>query len=198
MSTNPTHDGQPFDEEALVARVAARQSAHLGRPVPTDLDPEVVRRELVDDRDAAMIAVAVLRREGCGAAVPDAVEFALTGAAPSSAANMPHAVAVAILDRIPHPHRPAVWDAADEVLERFEGTEGTAALAELCLHHLADAVRAGITTSIAAELVGAVDHDGHPIPEHQIVAAAAFAAGIVYADVIARLQDDLIAFAGLR
>ncbi|VEG55648.1 Uncharacterised protein [Mycolicibacterium aurum] len=51
-------DGQPFDEEALVVRVAARQSAMWTRRlgyevnVPTDRDPDEVRREVRADATA--------------------------------------------------------------------------------------------------------------------------------------------------
>lgn len=45
-------DGTPFDEEALVARVAAGQSARVGRPVPVDRDPAVVRHEVRADATA--------------------------------------------------------------------------------------------------------------------------------------------------
>ncbi|BBZ22905.1 hypothetical protein [Mycolicibacter hiberniae] len=184
------------DEAAYIEAFAQWWEARAGLP-PGGRDPALVRLDLIDDRDAAMIAVAVLRRDGAGFNVPDAIEAATAGFGPEVFDVMPHAVAVAIRDRLPANHRPAVIAAVDEVLQRFENSPGGWEHAQLCVHHLADAVRAGITASIAAGLAGAVDHDGHSVADDQIASAAAFAAGIVYADIIARLQDDLIALAAL-
>jgi hypothetical protein len=204
MNNHPAYGGEPFDgdpDEALVRRVAARQSEWLSAkrgepvPVPTNNDPRVVRRMLVDDRDAAMIALWALLADL--EHTPDAVDAALADTTPAAAANMPHAVASAILHRVDDRHAPAVWRAVDVVLQRFERTDGSAALAELCVHRIADTVRAAITDSIAAELAGAVDHNGHPVTDDQIAEAAAGAAKVVVDTIIARLRTDLLALAGL-
>ena len=166
-----------------------------------DQSPWQVRRSLVDDRDALMITAAVLYRPGCGAAVPDAVEYALAGARSGSAANLPFAVAWAITNRLPDAHRPAVWQAVDTVLKRFEETDQTAELAELCVHRIADTVRAALTASVfvAGSDAQLPDMTGPaPEPADDLADAADFAAGFVYADVIERVRTDLEALAGLE
>ena len=196
--SRPRDDDDPTEAAAL-ARVNAIRAAR-GLPPIVERDPNMVRRDLIDDRDAAMIAVAVLRREGAGFNVPDAIDAATAGFGPEVFDVMPHAVAVAIRDRLPAEHRPAVVDALDEVLELFESTPGGWAHAQLCVHRIADTVRAALTASVAAEGSGAVDHIiGQPVPEpaDQFAAAADFAAGIVYADLIAALQDYLAAMVSL-
>lgn len=196
--SRPRDDDDPTEADAL-ARVN-RVRAARGLPSIVERDPNLVRRDLIDDRDAAMIAVAVLRREGAGFNVPDAIDTATAGFGPEVFDAMPHAVAVAIRDRLPASHRPAVIAAVDEVLERFENTPGGWEHAQLCVHRIADAVRAALTASIAAGGSGAVDHiTGQPVPEpaDQLATAADFAAGIVYADLIDRLQDYLGTMVGL-
>ncbi|MFB1299012.1 hypothetical protein ACAG24_026255 [Mycobacterium sp. pW049] len=200
MTHHPSrpHDDDPTEADAL-ARVNRIRAAR-GLPPIVERNPQMVRRDLIDDRDAAMIAVAVLRREGAGFNVPDAIDTATAGFGPEVFDAMPHAVAVAIRDRLPAEHRPAVIDALDEVLERFEAGPGGWAHAQLCVHRIADTVRGALTASIAAEGSGAIDHiTGLPVsePADQLAAAADFAAGIVYADLIAALRDYLAAMAGL-
>ncbi|MDV3136751.1 hypothetical protein [Mycobacterium sp. 29Ha] len=197
MNNHPSRRGEDDPTEAAaLARVNSLRAARGLEPI-VERDPLLVCRDLLDDRDAAMIAVAVLRRAGCGAAVPDAVDYALAATPPVAAANMPYAVASALFRRVPEQHRGAVWDAVDAVLHRFDSTDGNRALAELCLHHIADAVRAGITATIAAELAGAVDHDGRPVPDEQITDAAAGAAEIAVDGILDRLRADLLALAVL-
>lgn len=196
-------DKDPDDDEELIRRVAARQSARLRRPVPINLSPAIVRRGLVDERDAMMIAVAVLRRAGAGVAVPDAIDVALEGATPGAAGNMPYGVAAAVLDRVPARHQPAVWEAVNAALERFESTPGGRYHAELCVFRIADATRAGLADSIHADVAedwaGAIDHGtGQPFTGEQMVqAATATADTVAIPALIERLQADLIALAGL-
>lgn len=51
-SSRRAADGADGDDMELVRRVAARQSARLGRPVPVDRDPADVRREVRGDATA--------------------------------------------------------------------------------------------------------------------------------------------------
>lgn len=199
MNNHPSHDSRPDDdptEAVALTRVNRLRAARGLDPIP-ERDPALVRRDLIDDRDAAMIALAVLRRESCGAALPDAIDAATAGFDPQAFDLLPTAVAVAIRDRLPANHWPAVIEAVDESLDAFEDGDGGRALAELCVHQIADTVRAALTASIATEEAGAVDHNGRPVPADQIIEAADFAAGFVYADLIDRLQDDLVTMAGL-
>jgi len=200
MTHHPSrsHDDDPTEADAL-ARVNRIRAAR-GLPPIIERDPNLVRRDLIDDRDAAMIAVAVLRREGAGFNVPDAIDAATAGFGPEVFDAMPNAVATAIRDRLPAHHRPAVVDALDEVLEQFEDGPGGWAHAQLCVHRIADTVRGALTASLIAEGSGAIDHiTGRPVPEpaDQLAAAAESAAGIVYADLIAALQDYLAAMVAL-
>ena len=73
--------GHDPEGDAAVARVNAIRAAR-GLPPIVERHPDMVRRELAADRAAVMIAVAVLRREGCGAAVPS---FALPALKPMPA-----------------------------------------------------------------------------------------------------------------
>lgn len=185
--------------DAAVARINALRAAR-GLPPIVERDPRAVRADLVTDRDAAMIAVAVLRRESAGAMVPDAIEAATAGSGSEVFDALPYAVAVAIRDRLPGEHRSAVLDALDEVLERFKNGPGGWAQAHLCVHGMADTVRATLTVSVVADGSGAVDHaTGQPVPEpaDQLAIAAEFAAAIVYADLVAALEDYLGAMVGL-
>jgi hypothetical protein len=56
MNNHPAYGGRPDDDpdEALVQRVAARQVARLGRPMPTDQDPDKVRWNLRSDQAATL------------------------------------------------------------------------------------------------------------------------------------------------
>lgn len=119
--SRPRDDDDDPTEATALARVNAIRAARGLEPI-VERDPNLLRRDLIDDRDAAMIAVAVLRREGAGFNVPDAIDAATAGFGPEVFDVMPHAVAVAIRDRLPTNHRPAVIAAVDEVLERFENT----------------------------------------------------------------------------
>lgn len=195
MNEHPSTGDQPDDDEALIARVAARQEAHLGRPVPTDLDPRLVRLELGDARRSMAVALWALRRDGH--TTPDAIDAALADLPPGAHFDLPPGVAQAIFERVPDHHRGDVLDALDTELDRFATGPGTRELAELSVHRIADATRTGIATSIAAESAGQVDHHGHPFSEGDIAQAAEFAAGIVIAAVIDRLRDDLAALAGM-
>lgn len=199
MSRDPSRpDDDPTEADAL-ARVNRIRAAR-GLPPIVERNPNLVRRDGIDDRDAAMIAVAALRREGAGWNVPDAIDAATAGFGPEVFDAMPHAVATVILDRLPAEHWPAVIDAANEVLQRFEASPGGWSHAQLCVHWITTAVRAALTGSIVAEGSGAVDQTtGQPVPEpaDQLAAAADFAAGFVYADLIAALQDYLGVMVGL-
>jgi hypothetical protein len=86
-------------EEALVRRVAAAQAARLGRPVPTDLDPAVVRHRVGIQRDALTVALWALRRDG--GSVPDAIDAAAERCADCGICNLPVDVGLAILRRAP-------------------------------------------------------------------------------------------------
>ena len=196
--------GHDPEGDAAVARVNAIRAAR-GLPPIVERHPDMVRRELAADRAAVMIAVAVLRREGCGAAVPDAIDAALDGAPTAAAFDLPPGVAGAILERVPARHAASVFEALDAELSRFAARVVAAPhrareLAELCTHRLADAGRSGVAASIAAAGSGAMlpDFSGPaPEPADQLTAAADYAAGFVCADLIDRLRDDLIAWAGL-
>ena len=199
MTDHPNIGGQPDDDEALVQRVAARQSAHLGRPIPTDQDPAVVRHELGHDRRAMTVA---LGRCAATANAPDAVDSALDGQPPAAAYDLPPGVAGAILERVPDQHKGAVFAALDTELARFAAGSGTRKLAELCVHRLADATRCAIADSIAdgvaADWAGQTDRDGQPFAREQIVQAAHATTDIVTIPaIIDRLREDLLALAGL-
>lgn len=211
MTGQPSRDnGRPDDaaDEALVRRVAAAQEARLGRPVPTDLDPVTVRRGLVGDRDAMMIAVATLHRAGAGAAVPDALDAALAGKPPAAAFDVPPGVATAIVARTPVRHAPAVFAALDAELERFaarvaEKPQAVREFAHLTVHSITDATRAGIVASITAEVVaawaGQIDRStGQPFSREQMVQAAEGTADTVAIPAILdRCRADLSALSGL-
>lgn len=188
------------DDEALVARVAARQAAHLGWPVPTDLDPHRTRRELGNDRRTMAVAVWALRRDG--AHTPDVIDAALDGQPPSAAFNLPPGVAGVIFGRVPDHHKGAVFDALDAELTRFAGGPGTRPLAELCVHRIAEAVRSAIVASVAADVAeewaDVVDDAGHPFTDAQIEQAAAGATDLVVIPALVdRLREDLLALAGM-
>lgn len=157
MTTDHPTGGQPADDDdAVVQRVAARQSAmwtrRLGHPVvvPTDLDPHEARHTMVDERDALMIALWALRRDG--AFTPDAIDAATTGHGPATIAAMPYAVACAIITRVPDDYRDDVRPALDARLKRFDGTDQGRAHAELAVHGLAHATR----TTLGDILTGTV------------------------------------------
>ena len=186
---------RPADDaaaDALVRRVAARQAEALGRSVPVDRDPDEVRLELVDQRDAAMIALATLRPDR-GAAVPDAIDAATAGHPPAVFACLPVAVAVAIRDRLPDRHRQPVTDALDAALDRFEDGDRTRELAELAVHRIGDTLLATITATIADEV--RADHpDADPA---QVTQASAAAADIAIGCLADGLRDELLLYAGL-
>lgn len=197
MTGPAARDGDPDEAEAL-ARVNRIRAARRLPPI-VERDPNVVRGDLVADRDAMMLGVAALRREHAGAAVPDAFEAATFGWVGDMFDVVPYAVATVIRDRVPVALQCAVTEAVDDVLERFDDGPGGWARAQIVLHHIADATRAGIAAGIVAGS-GAIDHaTGLPVsePADQLAAAADFAAGFVYADLIDRLIAELAPMAGL-
>lgn len=203
MNNHPSRGDRPEDDDPTEADALARVNrlrAARGLEPIVERDPVLVRRELIDDRDALMIAVAALRREGTGHTVPAAIDAATAGFGPEIFDMLPTAVAAAIWQRLPAEHEPAVVEALDDVLYAFEDGDGGWALAQLCVHRIADTVRNVLAASIAAEGSGAIDHTtGLPVPEpvDQLAAAADFAAGFVCADLIDLLQDSLGTMVGL-
>ncbi|MGP4054169.1 hypothetical protein ACTWP6_04990 [Mycobacterium sp. 4D054] len=198
MTGPAARDDDPGEAEAL-ARVNRIRVAR-GLPPIVERDPNAVRDDLVTDRDAMMLAVAALRRADAGGAVPVAFEAATRGFVGDMFDVVPYAVATVIRDRVPATHQCAVTEALDDVLEQFDDGPGGWARAQIVLHHIADATRAGIAAGIVAEGSGAIDHaTGLPVPEppDQLAAAANFAAGFVYADLIDRLTAELAPMAGL-
>ncbi|KRE27925.1 hypothetical protein ASG82_16425 [Mycobacterium sp. Soil538] len=194
----PADDDDPTEADAL-ARINRLRAARGLEPI-IERDLHEARRDLATDRDAMMLAVAALRREGAGATVPDAFEAATRGFTGDMFDVVPYAVAAAIRDRLPAEHEPAVVDALREVLDRFDSGPGGRERAQLFVHRIADTLRTALAASIAAEGSGAIDHaTTQPVAERvdQLAAAADFAAGIAYADLIDRLQTELGGLAGL-
>ncbi len=190
--------------DAAVARVNAIRAARGLLPI-VERNPRQVRAGLIADRDAAMIAVAVLHRAGCGAAVPDAIDAVLDGKPTVVALDLPSSVARVILDRVPSRHGRSVFDALDPELARFAARVAAQPnqareLAELCVHGIAVAVWSGIVASIEAAGSGAMlpDFSG-PAPEavDQLAGAAADAATFAVRDVVDRLRAQLLTLAGL-
>lgn len=203
MTGHPSHDDDP-DGDAAVARVNAIRAARGLAPI-VERDPREVRADLVADRDAMMVAVAVLHRPGCGATVPDAIDHALKGKPSAAAFDLPPGVARVILQRVGKRHQGAVLVAFDAELTRFAARVAAApehvrGLAHLAADRLAVTVRSAIAASIAVVGSGAqLPGFTGPAPERadDLAQAADFAAAIAYADLIDRLQRDLLTMAGL-
>lgn len=101
---NHNHPAAPDPDEALIRRVADRQSAHLSRRlgipvvVPWDQDPALARRRVGFERDAMTVALWALRRNGV--MVPDAIDAAGQRCADCGVVNLPIDVALAVLHRV--------------------------------------------------------------------------------------------------
>ncbi|WP_024448087.1 hypothetical protein [Mycolicibacterium iranicum] len=193
-SDHPSEDDDDPTEAAALARVNRLRAAR-GLPPIVERSTWDVRRELIVDRDAMMVAVAVLNRSGCGATVPDAIDAAL--ACSGSVGTLPQRVASAIVDRIPNDDRSEAWHAVNALLEQFEDTDRDRYHAELCAHRIARAVRGAVMASISANMDTAMTQDCR-IPTDEADKAAVQIAEVVIAGVVSRLRNDLGALAGLR
>lgn len=163
-------------------------SANASEPIevtPTD-DPNVVRR-LLSSRDATAVAIFVLTGD---AATVDAFDITMAAVMPAELRNLPGSVGSAIVRHAEPRHRVAVRAAVDAVAHTFSRTDGSPAMIETAVHHVADAARRAITGSICAELDCGVDEYGRPVLNFDPIwaQAAARAANGAVAAVAARLR----------
>lgn len=192
MTHHPSrpHDDDPAEAAALARVNRLRVARGLEPIVERDLDE--VRRDLIEDRDAAMIALFALRFDGVR--MPDAVEGATRGHGPATLAVMPYAVAQAIVDRILPEHRDYVIADVDDELQSFDTTAGDELSAHRAVWRIAAAVQPALAAAIVADGSGAqLPGFTGPAPASaaDLAASADFAAGFVYADLIDRLQTGL-------
>ena len=182
------HPSRPPDndpgEVAALARVNRLRAAR-GKPPIVERHPALVRRELIDDRDATMIALWSLRRNG--ALVPEVIDAATRGHGQAALDAMPYAIADAIMRAVLPDHQDHVLDHIDAALDWFESRPPTPAgweSSHSAVWRIAEATRTGIIEAI---------RDGGQVDS----AGANLIAEIMVSDVIDRLQENLSTMAGL-
>lgn len=182
MNNHPSRRGEDDPTEAAaLARVNAIRAARGLAPI-VERHPLLVCHDLIDNRDATVIALWALRSDG--ALVPEVIAAATRGRGQATLDAMPYAVATAIVPAVLPHHRDHVRDHIDAQLDWFEDRPRGWEVSHKAVWRIAAATRRGVAEAI---------QDGGQVD----AAGADLIAGIMVGDVIDRLGEALLPLAAL-